>query len=65
MPKMKGVILRHGVLQSNGKVYSRIAVKEAYELMKKRGYDVELNDAGFLVSNGIEPRDIKNELGII
>jgi len=65
MAKMRGVILRHSVLQSNGKVYSKVMIKETYDRLKKRGYDVELDDQGNLVSNGMESRDIKNELGVV
>jgi len=64
MPKMRGIILRHGKMNSDGRVFSKKDVKGICERLTKRGYPVELDDNGNLVSNGMEIRDIKNELSV-
>lgn len=65
MPKMSGVILRHGVSRSDNKVLSKKVVHETYEKLKKRGYDVYLNEEGHLCARDMDTRDIKNELSVI
>jgi len=62
---MRGIILRHGKVNSEGKVYSKKNVKDIFERLNNRGYPVSLDEEGNLVSDGMEIRDIKNELSVI